>query len=270
MEVALQHLTGNPSGEEQTSIHDIALAWNQALYRLQHDHLFDVPIDLDSIKIALDASYLGWVTVHQHFPRAWPTYLPLVNDEPAILSTIKATLFKHSQPLRQLVHTRPSTKEFSWVVKTSCGRNDLGYEYDILLIPHVHAHPIGIHRDGSLSPDIGSYFLGPDPHYAPITILNWNVDGVVPDAFESLFLEIVRNYHPSVVIIYETKLGRHAATEVLSQLRVGYNDAICCPAKNNKGGIWILSKPDEVEADVIKKGNHKTHIGFKVKQSTQS
>ncbi|OMO51791.1 serine/threonine-protein kinase ATR [Corchorus olitorius] len=91
MEIALHHLTGSPSDGDRTSIHDIALAWNQVVYLLQHDHLSDVPIDLDSIKTTIDASYPSWETAHQHFPGAWPTYLPPVNDEPAILSTIKAT-----------------------------------------------------------------------------------------------------------------------------------------------------------------------------------
>lgn len=94
-------------------------------------------------------------------------------------------------------------------------------------------------------------------------IISWNISGAVGTDFRRAFRNLCLSYQPNFIILYETKVSRERANNIISSL--GFSSFIKVDALGFSGGIWVLWNPNNIIVEPIGTAFHKIH--FKVQDN---
>ncbi|KAH7847203.1 hypothetical protein Vadar_023207 [Vaccinium darrowii] len=82
----------------------------------------------------------------------------------------------------------------------------------------------------------------PNPQPLPMKILMWNCRGAASPHFRRHFNDLVRDHHPTFVIIAETRIAGSRAKDLSESL--GFNHSFVVDSVGFSGGLWLLWNDD--------------------------
>ncbi|XP_039060743.1 uncharacterized protein LOC120204796 [Hibiscus syriacus] len=88
-------------------------------------------------------------------------------------------------------------------------------------------------------------------------IMLWNCQGATSSAFKGHFLNFIREFHPSVVAMFEARISGSNADRVISSL--GFDRSFKVEAQGFRRDIWLIWKVN-VEVNIIHMSNQSINM----------